>query len=63
MTDKLPFIDIDKALVDPELVFGDPERVAAHPGIAPEQKVAILTKWAALADDPAPIKAVLKKLG
>jgi len=38
-------IDVDKALADPESVFGTPEAVVAHDGLTKDQKVEALRRW------------------
>ena len=38
-------LNLEAALRDPVSVFATPEEVAAHPGLAPEQKIEILRLW------------------
>jgi hypothetical protein len=38
-------VDIDKALVDPALVFKAPEEVLANNELSREQKIKILQRW------------------
>lgn len=38
-------VNLQEALRDPASVFATPEEVAAHPGLAPEQKIEILRLW------------------
>ena len=38
-------VDIDKALVDPALVFNAPEEVLADNELSREQKIKILQRW------------------
>jgi hypothetical protein len=38
-------VNLEEALRDPASAFATPEDVAAHPGLAREQKIEILTLW------------------
>jgi hypothetical protein len=38
-------VDVDKALVDPALVFKTPEEVLANNELSREQKIEILQRW------------------
>ncbi|HEV7326611.1 MULTISPECIES: NADH dehydrogenase ubiquinone Fe-S protein 4 [Bradyrhizobium] len=39
-------IDLDRALINPAVAFGEPERVVRHPQLSLEQKREILRRWA-----------------
>ena len=38
-------IDMEKALLDPESVFGTPEELERHPALSKEQKIELLRRW------------------
>lgn len=38
-------VDFDKAVADPESVFGEPERVLREPSLTRDQKIEILRRW------------------
>ena len=40
-------IDLDKAKLDPQSVFHEPQDVLRAPGLSPAEKKSILTRWAA----------------
>lgn len=39
-------LDLEKAQLDPGSVFSSPEKLCDHPGLAQEQKIEILRRWA-----------------
>lgn len=39
-------VDMERALIDPEGVFGTPETVRGHQNLTDAQKVSILRRWA-----------------
>lgn len=43
---RLTQIDLEKALLDPALVFASPEAVLTCADLGRDQKVAVLTRWA-----------------
>jgi hypothetical protein len=45
MTRGTPQIDIEAALRDPSCLFSEPQDVAAHPKLSPDNKLAILRQW------------------
>ena len=46
MTENNVSPNIDKALLDPGSVFSSPEELRDHQGLASEQKIEILRRWA-----------------
>ena len=38
-------VDVEKALLDPGLIFKTPDEVLAEKDLSPEQKIKILQKW------------------
>jgi hypothetical protein len=38
-------IDMEKALLDPESVFGSPEELECHAALSKEQKIELLRRW------------------